>query len=155
MQSATVGGPAKGALFWQWYDEGQRAPAEEGGTVEGLFGEQLHWLSRHACAGASSARHGSHDVCSAGAAAVSYAFLKGMRAAAVTGQPANHPLACRCWDAGIFDTDSTWSIIQNFTDTMNALSGDLIAACAADAGAVLPVIDACVGTRVEGRPDTG
>ncbi|GAB4816952.1 hypothetical protein N2152v2_003998 [Parachlorella kessleri] len=91
--SATVGGPAKGALFWQWYDEGQRAPAEEGGTVEGLF--------------------------------------------------------------GIFDTDSTWSIIQNFTDTMNALSGDLIAACAADAGAVLPVIDACVGTRVEGRPDTG
>ena len=32
------GGPAKGAMFWQWYDEGQRAPAEEGGTVNGLFG---------------------------------------------------------------------------------------------------------------------
>lgn len=57
--------------------------------------------------------------------------------------------------AGIFDTDSTWSFIQGFTDTMNLLSGDPVAGCAADAGAVLPVIDACVGTRVESRPGTG
>ena len=38
-KSALAGGPAKGTMFWQWYDEGQRAPAEEGGTIDGLFGE--------------------------------------------------------------------------------------------------------------------
>lgn len=38
MQNARGGGPAQGALFWTWYAEGQRAPAEEGGTASGLFG---------------------------------------------------------------------------------------------------------------------
>lgn len=28
----------KGSLFWQWYDDGQIAPASEGGG-RGLFGE--------------------------------------------------------------------------------------------------------------------
>lgn len=39
LQNVLAGGPAAGALFWTFYAEGQRAPAEEGGTASGLFGE--------------------------------------------------------------------------------------------------------------------
>ena len=41
LQNVRAGGPAAGALFWTFYAEGQRAPAEEGGTASGLFGELL------------------------------------------------------------------------------------------------------------------
>lgn len=37
-QNAQADGPLKGALFWTWYAEGQRAPAEEQGGASGLFG---------------------------------------------------------------------------------------------------------------------
>ena len=32
------GGPTAGALFWQWFGNGQVAPPEEGGSAGGLFG---------------------------------------------------------------------------------------------------------------------
>lgn len=38
MQNARAGGPCAGSLFWVWYAEGQKAPAEEGGLASGLFG---------------------------------------------------------------------------------------------------------------------
>lgn len=38
LQNARAGGPAQGALFWTWYASGQRAPAEEGGSADGLYG---------------------------------------------------------------------------------------------------------------------
>ena len=37
-EDAMSGGPTAGALFWQWFAAGQRAPAEEGGGDGGLFG---------------------------------------------------------------------------------------------------------------------
>ena len=37
-ENAAAGGPAQGALFWTWLDDGQRAPAEEGGSAGGLYG---------------------------------------------------------------------------------------------------------------------
>ncbi|KAL4859907.1 Mannan endo-1 [Chlorella vulgaris] len=37
-ENARAGGPCAGSLFWVWYAEGQKAPAEEGGLASGLFG---------------------------------------------------------------------------------------------------------------------
>jgi hypothetical protein len=36
-QSAQSGGPIKGVAFWEWFDNGQVAPAAEGGG-SGLYG---------------------------------------------------------------------------------------------------------------------
>jgi mannan endo-1,4-beta-mannosidase len=37
-EDAIQGGPTMGALFWQWFAQGQKAPREEGGGDGGLFG---------------------------------------------------------------------------------------------------------------------
>lgn len=37
-EDARQGGPTMGALFWQWFAQGQKAPREEGGGDGGLFG---------------------------------------------------------------------------------------------------------------------
>lgn len=71
------------------------------------------------------------------------------------GQAGKSSARAPCWHVGIFETDSTWAIIQNFTNAMNQLSGDLSLGCTPDAGAVPPIIDACTGTRVGNRPGTG
>lgn len=47
-EDAKSGGPTAGALFWQWFAAGQRAPGEEGGGDGGLFGVFDHddtWAS--------------------------------------------------------------------------------------------------------------
>lgn len=99
MQDAKAFGPTAGALFWSWFAQGQRAPAEEGGNPGGLF--------------------------------------------------------------GIYDTESTWATVQDFTATMSQLSSfSFGGTCPAPkaggtSGAAGPPPDDCAASWVGGKEGTG
>lgn len=103
-EDARSGGPTKGALFWQWYAHGQKAPEEEGGEDGGMF--------------------------------------------------------------GVFDTDSTWQLVQSFTNSMQELSVALestrhSAAAAGEQNTCkssrisVEKVKGCQHTWVKNRPGTG
>lgn len=97
LQDAYAGGPTAGALFWQLYAPGQRAPAEEGGGPGGLF--------------------------------------------------------------GVFETDSTWKLVSNFTKSMQQLNQQppRSGSCPVKKSDSVNVVQPpdCSGTWVHGLPDTG
>lgn len=128
LQNVRAGGPAAGALFWTFYAEGQRAPAEEGGTASGLFGELAHtWLR--------------------GAELVMRLLPIRWRCQLVL---------LSCLPAGVFEGDAAlWPVIRGFGDAMRGVSGTPASRCpAAPLPAVKTAAD-CAATRIGGREGTG
>lgn len=142
LQNTQAGGPLKGALFWTWYAEGQRAPAEEQGGASGLFGELRCKCS--SCCGTAS-----QWACSCPAKCIGLLPCCSAKPLPTWLCMANPPRFCLCHTdplhPGVFESDKqNWPIIQGFAQALSQLDGTPLATCASPQAAdSLPPVPSC------------
>ena len=142
----------KGALFWQWFNNGQEAPASEGGG-RGLFGE-LRLLQD---AGCCCLRLACAPPCSIPT------HHPPSRTPPCSGPPLTtlpaprHPACPPPPAAGIYDTDEAFQPILDSAQTVQRLNAQPLAGCVPASHRAAPVdpVPDCQQTWVNGAPGTG